>query len=374
MFDVIFPRNGAILNHNHGRETADGLEIEVRGVGGVTGCVTVNGVPAAFDGTGFAAKVILKEKFNRIKAVFEDAYGTLTREFQVVWDKGSFKRYNFFIDDNSFFLTEIARDRPASLFDHFYLKFLREMNRKYGAKITLNCFFENAHDPDHFTMDKFPTDYKAEFQDNAEWLRLSFHARSEFPDRIYQNSDAETLGRDFDRVVAEIERFAGAEAYIAPVVLHWAICRPEAIKALTDRGVRVLEGQFINPRTGIDDGGTPEMICDIGYFMNLDDARYLEAQRKMWDFRHNVAYCKGDCTANLWTPAQIREMVTQVANSTQGDTLSIATHEQYTFPHYFNYLPDHCERVETDIRTATELGYKPVFFAQGFFGNTAWGE
>ncbi|MBQ6474544.1 MAG: hypothetical protein IJJ33_21365 [Victivallales bacterium] len=373
MFDITFPRNGAILNHNYGHETADGLAIEVRGQGGVTGPVRVNGVLADFDGTGFSATVTLKEQFNTITAELEDSRGKTRREIQVVWDKKSFPRYDFFIDDHSFFLTEIARTRPASLFDHFYLAFLRRMHQEYGTKFTLNLFYRNDHDADKFTLDQFPDSYRSEWESNADWLRLAFHAYSEFPDRTYQNATAETLARDMDLIEGEIRRFAGEQTLTPPVALHWAMARPEAFHVFTDRNVRALEGQFINPRTGIEDEGSPDLLCDVGYFLNLDDSRYLEKQGVLYDFKHRLAFFKGDCTANLWTCPQIQDMVAHAAQSRR-EFISLASHEQYSFPHYFNYLPDHSERMETAIRDVTERGYAPVFFAQGFFGNTAWGE
>ena len=43
------------------------------------------------------------------------------------------KTYNFFIDDNIFFFSDIFRDDPASLFDHFYLNSLRKVYEKYGT-------------------------------------------------------------------------------------------------------------------------------------------------------------------------------------------------------------------------------------------------
>ena len=55
-----------------------------------------------------------------------------------------------------------------------------------------------------------------------------------------------------------------------------------------------------------------------------------------------------------------------------GEFLNAATHEQYTFPYYCNYLPDHMQRIELAVKTFAEAGYKPVFFNEGFLGNKAW--
>ena len=46
-----------------------------------------------------SGKVLEKRTFKRIVAVAEDAYGEYTQTITVIWDKKSFKRYNFFIDD-----------------------------------------------------------------------------------------------------------------------------------------------------------------------------------------------------------------------------------------------------------------------------------
>lgn len=371
MFDVLFPRHGAVLNHNHGQENKDGLTIVVRGIGGVEGNVFVNGRIAEYDGKGFSSSVILQGKTNTISIEQQDANGLLRRELKVVWDKGSFKRYNFFIDDHSFFLADLARNKPRSLFEHFYLAFLKRMHETYGTKFTLNTFYRNDHDPEHFTLSMMPDTWRAEWEENCEWLRLAFHAYSEFPDRPYQNDSGERLGRDMDLIQNEIKRFAGEDSLIAPVVLHWAMARPEALHKLTERGVTCLEGQFVNPRTGTEDVGSRGAVCDVGYFMNLEDGRFLEAQGILHDFKHDITFFRGDCTANLWTPTQIKERIAEASHSPR-DFISLASHEQYSFPRYFNYLPDHFERVETSIREVIKYGYEPVFFSDGLMGNRSW--
>jgi hypothetical protein len=48
--------------------------------------------------------------------------------------------------------------------------------------------------------------------------------------------------------------------------------------------------------------------------------------------------------------------------------MDLFTHEQYFFPFYRNYIPDHAQRLDTAIRYVTEEGYRPVFFHEGFMG------
>ena len=50
------------------------------------------------------------------------------------------------------------------------------------------------------------------------------------------------------------------------------------------------------------------------------------------------------------------------------------SHEQYSYPDYFNYIPDHLDRVEEACRLATLYGYAPGWFSEGIWGNTAWDE
>ena len=55
------------------------------------------------------------------------------------------------------------------------------------------------------------------------------------------------------------------------------------------------------------------------------------------------------------------------------EVFNFASHEQYSFPYYPNYLPDHQLRIETAARLLTEEGgCKMVFFNEGLLGNTAW--
>ncbi len=362
MLEIINLRHGSVVNHTHGRESGEALELLVEGVSDSSGPVKINGVQATCNGKRFAAVISLKKQFNEIKAETANEYGAFSQTLKVVWDKASFKRYNFFIDDHSFFFTEIAKERPKSLFDHFYLKFLREMNLKYGMKVTLNCFYRNDHHL--FELRDFPDVYKQEWIDNSDWLRLAFHSYSEFPDRPYQNTAPAKLAEDYDLLKREIIRIAGEETFINPIILHWYMARPDAFHVLAERGVRVLDGQYISYQNG-----TP--VCDIGYCRNLNDALYLDQNKLLYDFDHNLLFIQGDCTCNLVTPAAIPAKLEKALTR---QTISLGSHEQYSYPGYHNYQVDHHERIETALRLVTEHGYKPVFFAEGFLGNTSWGK
>ncbi len=188
---ILEPFHGAVLNHRHGKQTADGLTIRVSGEARPGDRATLNGVPCRGDGKRFEAEVVLRKPETDLVAVAEGTEGRHEDRVRVVWDRYSEPRYRFSIDDNSFFLRDIAQKNYASLFDCFYLKMLRDLNKKYGVKFSLNIYYTAADDAKFatdadFKLPQFPDRYKGEWRDNADWLRLAFHAYANMPNRPYQ--------------------------------------------------------------------------------------------------------------------------------------------------------------------------------------------
>ena len=395
MVEITNLRQGAVLNHNHGVETEKSLRISVEGISDWGMPVTVNGVPAVMDGRRFFAEIELTQKINTIKAQSVTPYGNFSQDLTVVWDKKSFKRCNFYIDDHSFVFTDLAKDRPARAFDHFYLKGLKEINKKYGTKFTLNAFYHNAHH--EFELKDMPDIWKSEFQDNADWLKFSFHAYSEFPDRPYAEATAEEFGRDWDLVQNEINRFAGEECYIAPNVIHWANIHPVVADEMIRRGttcyskslrLRVMGGPSLADRqkggnmTQIEArnrSGVDKNPASLGLSLHYDlieESGYLEKHHCYYDPLLKIFFfmTNGVC-GNLVPLAEIPGKLEKTfANAAPYgvEVFGNASHEQYTFPYYPNYLPDHMERLECASRVMHENGCKPVFFTEGILGNTAW--
>jgi len=180
LVEIEEPFNGAILDHHHGKERDGALTIPVMVKAPDRERVLVNGAPALREGDRFVSSVVLRDRITEIVAR-APASGSEDR-VKVVWDLFSRPRYNFAVDDNSFFLRDIARKQYASLFDCFYLKLFRDWHKKYGTRFTLNIYF--AAD-DGFKLSDFPDRYQSEWKDNAGWLKLAFHAYADKPDRPY---------------------------------------------------------------------------------------------------------------------------------------------------------------------------------------------
>ena len=357
MLNIDFPIHGAILHHRLGTVTGEGLRIEVVGTAPLGGGVVVNGVPARRAGSHFAADILLRDAETDIRAEYIGLEGQASQTVRVLWDRYSEKRYRFSIDDNSFFLRQIAHERPKSLFDCFYLNILRELNRKYGAKFTVNVFY--ATPGNDFTMAEFPTDYRGEWADNADWLKLAFHAYAEFPDRPYQYASAEKLASDFDLVAGEILRIAGEEAYAPPTVIHWAMCQGGVLPVLRDRGVKVLSG-FFSPKGD---------NYDINYHLDQRRSEHVFRHDAIMDWDSGIVFSKVDVVCNGTPVEQIVPKLAPLTTQPEtGEVMDLFTHEQYFFPFYRNHIPDHAERLDTAIRYVTEQGYRPVFFHEGFMG------
>ena len=367
MLEITNYRDGAVLDRHNGTETADYLEITVEGLAAPQAEVRVNGVAAQRRDRFFSCKIRLTEKINTITAESSDYFGIKTQTITVMWDKNSFKRYNFFVDDCSFFLRNIAVNRPASIFDELFLGRLKKIHDKFGTKFTLNLFFHDDHHD--FSIADFPVDYRSEFQGASDWLRMSFHAYSEFPDRPYQHADQAKLAADYDQIYREVCRFAGEECFIPPMVIHWAMTNPDNFSVLKERGTRCLAAGFIGAIAYIGEKHASR-VTDIGFHYEKDVALYIESAHRFYDRFHDIVLMNNLFCCNYADQEVIARKFAEIENNR--DTVSLMTHEQYSYSDYFNYIPDHLDRIEKACELAHKNGYVPVWFNEGLQGNMAW--
>ncbi len=350
------PFHGAVLNRRHGKQVSEGLKIQVSGQAPLRDRVTINGAPTQREGTRFTSEIVLRQKQTEIIAVSQGSFGRHEHQVRVLWDRQSQPRYRFSIDDNSFFLRDIANNNYASLFDCFYLKNLRELHSKYGTRFVLNIYYTTG---DGFELPQFPDRYKGQWRDNSDWLKLAFHAYANKPDRPYQYAPASQLIADLDKVAEQIIRFASEQTYSPPTVIHWGMVQPTALKPLYERGVRVLSGYF-RRQNG---------IWDVNYL--LDDVRseYLSRHDALMDFDSGIVFSRVDIVCNNTPIERIVPILEPLAkNPNHAEIMDLFTHEQYFWPFYSNYIPDHFKRLDGAIYWVTEHGYKPVFFHEGFLG------
>jgi hypothetical protein len=349
--------NGAVMHARLGSPVTGGLEIEVHGLAPRDVEVLVQGRPAARDGESFRGKAVLREGETEVPVTAQSGGDSLEAKVRLVWDRHSEKRYRFVIDDNSFFLRDITQKKYKSLFDCFYLKMLQELNAKYGACFTLNIYYTTGDD---WSLEQFPDKYRGEWEANAHWLRLAFHARANDPPRPYQDAPVEKLLADLDLINGHIRRFAGPATFSPAVVVHFGMTRPEAWKPLYERGSRVLGGYFRKSAEG---------QWDINYRMDDDRSEWLSRHDLLKDFPSGIVFSKVDMVVNSTPLDKIEPLLEAVvADPRQGEIVDLLTHEQYFWPFYRAYLPDHAERMDRAIGFVTRHGYKPVFLQEGFLG------
>ncbi len=385
MLRIDYPFHGAVLNHRHGAQTDAGLTITVNGQAPSHGKVgshrlvadegtfqqeqgepmdafsqiSVNGQPTAVVNGRFSTEVTLTEHEQDITAAYDGIHGRQEHSVRVVWDRHSKPRYRFSIDDNSFWLRDVTQQDYASLYDCFYLAILRDLNQKYGAKFTLNIYYETD---DGFQIKDFPEKYRGEFEEAADWLVLAFHAYANEPDRPYQYATAEKLAADMDLVESEIVRFAGEATLAPPTVIHWGMVLPTVLPMLYDRGVRALSG-FGHPSS---------YGYDVNYWLDHERAEYLAYHDALKDFSNGIVFSKVDIVCNNTPVEQIEPTLQAVFDDDdQAEIMDLFTHEQYFWPFWQRYIPDHGDRLDAAIRFVTERGYEPVFLHEGFLGGPA---
>ncbi|NOZ24357.1 MAG: hypothetical protein GXP25_25040 [Planctomycetes bacterium] len=348
------PIDGAILNRLHGKETAEGLDITVKGTCPSDASVAVNGQSATVNGEEFSASIRLQEQETTLIAEADGESDSIL----VLYDKNSFKRYRFSLDDDIYFLRDLARSNYKSIFDNPFLALWKRLHDTYGTRTNCNLYFQC----DDFNLTMMPDQYKSEWADNADWFRLTFHALQNDPNEPYIHSSYDEVARDYDKVVNEILRFAGEEVMNTFTTIHWGEATVDGCRAVRDRGINGLCGYFV-----LHDG-RPK----VSYYLDREHTEHL-SQRDYWkDTKEDIIFVRHAivCNNGAFPPEKIPAHLGEVAaNPYQGEVLELMIHEQYFYPDYQAYLPDYAERCETAVRWCAEHDYEPVFYSDGFIGN-----
>lgn len=346
------PPDGAILNRNDGETVATGLWVTVRGQG--SGVIRVNGALAKVDCGLWQARVLLRARENHIVADDGAARDAIT----VLWDRGSVLRYRVSVDDNIFWLRDIAAKGYPSLFDNPFLAFWQQMHRKYGCKVHFNIFYET----EGFNLSQMPDRYKSEWRANADWIRLTFHARAQNPPKPYLNASAQQVVADYRQVTREIERFAGKELLSPVTTIHYGEATREACAALRKEGIKILVGYFY-----FDTQGKPV----VSYYLPTPEIRYMMGHDYWKDVPLDIIFIRHDIVLDRSSgPTEvIPRLETIGADPHRAEIMELLIHEQFFYPETVGYVPDYRERVEQGIQWVTKKGYRPVFYEEGFLGS-----
>jgi len=361
---ITWPRRGDILNRHDGLQAADGLTVTVRGTApaGAPLTVSANGRTAAAvrrQGASFEADVKVSDRRTDLRVAAAGSEATIP----VLWDRDSFPRYRFSVDDNILFLKDLALGDYRSLFDHWYLAFWREVHRRYGTKVHINIYYQtdpSVWDGPLFQLPQFPDRFRGEWQDNADWLHLTFHAKQNKPDRPYRDSGYDEVAHDYDRIVEQITRFAGEELLSNFTTVHWAEATADGVKALKERGVKGLIGLFSQRRT--EDAATK-------YYLSHEMADYIATREYWWDPDMDMIYLSCDMVVNSYELDDVvPHLETVGASPHTSELVELLIHEQYFRKELSIFQPDVQEKVIRAVEWVSERGNKPVFWGDGFIG------
>ena len=370
--EILEPFHGDILNRHDGTQSGEGLEITVKGTAPPDAIVFVNDIETQRVGPQFTCNVLLTERENVIEARARLGATEVTDAVTVLWDRDSFPRYRFSIDDNIQCLKDLARHKDVyrSIFDCEYFAFWRRMHDTYGARCHFNIYYET----EGFNLSQMPDKYKAEWQDNADWMRLTFHARRNWPAPDV-GLTYEQIEQDFLLVTEEIERFAGEELLSPFTAFHYLLhgARGPCL-ALRDHGMQGFASASVY-YPGIPGLRRPKV--DGSYYLDERTVRHIQGRDYWKDIEEDLFFINGDLVVEYLPLDEIVPYLDEIgADLHRSEVVELFTHEQWFWPGLRRpYNPEMTyddpavrDKVEVALQWVTDHGYRPVFYEEGFLG------
>ncbi len=345
-FQFVFPVDGDVLHKSDGAVIKNGLKLKpvfiTKGVGPLQ--VSTGG---AFRKLNNDTTLILKQGENTIRVKTET--GAISK-IKVFYAPHLNKQYRISIDDAIWFLRDIHQNREVytSIFDNPFLKYFKEVHDRNGLKLHINLFYET----EGFNLSDMTDKFKKEWMANAGWIRLSIHARAEFPDNPYINAGYEDIKKDALLINKEIERFAGRQLINRVTTLHWGEVPVEVCRGLRDSGYKVLVCDF-----NVDNNLPP-----CSYYLTAPQRRHMN-KRFIWhDNKEDITFVRSSIIVDTVKHENIVHFLNSYAsNKVFLPYVDFLVHEQYFYSFYHNHQPDYTAKLNTCIRWAEENGYHPGF-------------
>ena len=391
-----FPIDGDFLNRYDGVEKDGSLTVKVRLKAPFDAELSVNGIPCDRDAeTGeYSCDVVLDHFRNTLAAV--DRKNGYRAEIRVYRGYEPTNKVYFTVDDAVIFLYDLtfAPEKYPSIFDHPFLNTFKTAHDLYGTTVNLHiyyaydetCMDDFTNHKKYFDLSMMPDRWKSEWQANANWLTLSYHAHANYPNEPFKVQSREFVNADIKRVHKEICRFAGEECLSCCTVQHFGNGYIENLRAFRENGYKLLGGSFrilddTEPYMGFYGAdGLPAHIRGVGqdaYDRNAETAldvsrapdgeatrtvRVIEGEtgRDFWhDHREDITYVRTDMVLNVVEQERIVPWLDEHFKVPQRcGFFTPMIHEEYFYEDYKVYIPDCRERVLTACKYAAEHGYK----------------
>ena len=302
------------------------------------------------------------------------------------------KRAYFFIDDVIWLFRDLTRQRPASIFDNFFLKELKKAHVLYGAKFQMNIFFRTDfyYGNDEFTLADMTDAYKAEFEAASDWLKFAVHSKQEFPDYPFVNMNYKDAYEIMQAIMGQVRRFAGENALTYTMTPHWGPASLEACRAFKDCGVKLLwashgdrvpydgdvnslpyghAGRLLNnrkPETMLFtrrslDTAIARSICCHNHLEEEEGNATLNTVYNHYDPETGLYFKKLSKVSAINLIPGVSEVERHMLPYMDCEFLCVATHEQYSYPDYFAYQPDHFAKILRACQLLHENGYTFIY-------------
>jgi hypothetical protein len=348
------PVDGDMLTEYEGVITENGLRSEIKIIAPPGAHIKVNGVKAKYMGNCYLTEVLLKDYKNEIEITERSSRSK--KIITLYWLKNYTNKYRLSLDDNIWFLKDISDNslKYGSIFENPYLGFLKEIHDTFGTRIHINIYYQTSG----FNLSMMTDRYKNEWIGNSDWLRLSFHALGNDPDKPYIRSGYEEVKKDCEMVKEQIRRFAGEELLGPVTTLHWGEATVEGCRALKDSGYNALLGYF-----NIENGSPV-----VSYYLDDKQTQHLD-DRFIWrDNKEGIIYKKIGIVLNSHELGQIVPLLDELKkNPRKSEFVDLMIHEQYFYPNYVDYQSDFRQKVLAGVNWAYNNGYKPAFLSDCIF-------
>jgi hypothetical protein len=316
--------------------------------------INVNGVKAIYNRGIYTANIALENYENKI--IIKGIGIEYNKIITLYWLKNYTKKYRISLDDNIWFLEDIARNssKYESIFENPYLQLYKNAHDIYGTKIHANIYYQTQG----FKLSQMPDKFKAEWKYNSDWLKLTFHALQDTPDKPYLNATYDEIKRDCELVTNEIIRFAGKECLSPVTTLHWGEATVEGCRALRDSGFTALVGDF-----NIEIGLPP-----VAYYFDMETRERMFKRHVIKDIKENIIFSRLTMIVDCFKEEDIVPFLDEIKNNPlKSAYLDFCIHEQYFYPSYKSYQENYSDKVLTAIKWAVNNGYQAAFLNECIF-------
>lgn len=361
--EFVFPRDGVMLTDTSGERIGDTLKIRTIVTAPDNKNLTLNGIPMDHvNHCMYRSDLVLDQYKNTL--TLKDVDSGEEWSIDAYFLKKGCKKYRFSLDDNIWFLQNLTenKDKYQSMFEDPYLAMLKAIHDKHGSKFHINIYYET---PRHggFNLTQMTDKYKDEWKANSDWMRLSFHANADKPDRPYIYATYEQAYFEMERVHKEILRFAGEEAFAKTVTtVHWGDCSKEAAKAFRDLGVKAFVSSY---NWNTDNNTDIRMYCDAEQCAIIDKfGYYYDKEMDIYHFRYRGGIQHGN--VENFHAAFDRQAI----DMPRYEFRDFCLHEQYFYPEFPRHQPNYFEKLDSAATWCKNNGFEPIFMDELFEFNT----